>query len=724
MEFADLIGMKVFSKVFLGILFLSLIQCSSGELSSYNPTPNEEGILDLRNWNFETDGAVNLSHGYEFYWDALLVEAEKNKGPFVELGGECIFFPNQSNTKSDSCDGYRLSQRGIAIIHNLEPGLKVDTPHLWNEASEVNGKPISPRGKAIYKIQLNLPGKTLGIYNSNWVGNSSFRVWVYQNNKLTLISSIGNPWDESNVREVANGMSAIHTFEEGKASLIIEVANYNYKYGYLTNQLRLGSVESTIFLGKRYLITETFIAGLILMAGVYHIIMFILRRNLRSAFWFGMVCIMLSLRVAVVARLYQIFFPETDSYILMNRMEYLTFTLTPAVCATYLRYILNKNINYWFYRFIILHSAVTTVVVLTFPSFVFSQYLNLLQSGIILIIIFTLSELIPKTLSDKKKLRKIARSLVGVFAVYSICMVHDILMYQYHWKTFELSGLGLVLLVLGQSVVIARMNAEAWENSDRLTKDLEREVEIRTEQYKEQFNKSEKLLLNILPEKVAEELKQSGKTEPELFESVTVCFTDFVGFTQISEKMTPSELVAELDRCFSFFDGIIEHHKLEKLKTIGDSYMFAGGIPIQTSTHAIDCVLASLKIQDFMNKMKKEKQDLDQPYWELRLGINSGSLVAGVIGNKKFAYDIWSDTVNTASRCESSGTPGMINIGKSTYDLVKDFFECEYRGAISAKNKGDMDMYYVKGIKQDLLQNGSPNHEFWDRYEKVRQQGK
>lgn len=219
---------------------------------------------------------------------------------------------------------------------------------------------------------------------------------------------------------------------------------------------------------------------------------------------------------------------------------------------------------------------------------------------------------------------------------------------------------------------------------------------------------SEKLLMNILPEEIAKELKSSGKSVPRHYKSATICFTDFVGFTQISESMSPADLVGELDRCFSFFDGLMNRNNLEKLKTIGDSYMFAGGIPVENKTHAVDCIMAALEIQAFMNQMKDIKQAQGLPYWELRLGIHSGELVAGVIGEQKFAYDVWSDTVNTASRCESSGIPGKINISKATYELVKDFFDCEYRGSIPAKNKGNLDMYFVTGIRAELQKENQP----------------
>jgi adenylate cyclase len=208
--------------------------------------------------------------------------------------------------------------------------------------------------------------------------------------------------------------------------------------------------------------------------------------------------------------------------------------------------------------------------------------------------------------------------------------------------------------------------------------------------------RSDKLLLNILPLETAEELKEKGSATPKQYDLVSVLFTDFKGFTIIAEKLSPTELVEELNRCFFEFDKIIDKHGLEKIKTIGDAYMCAGGIPVANETNPVHIVRAGLEIKEFMENMKKEREARGQDYWELRIGIHTGPVVAGVVGKNKFAYDIWGDAVNTASRMESSGIPGKVNISGTTYEYVKDYFECSYRGKVYAKNKGDIDMYIVE----------------------------
>jgi len=208
--------------------------------------------------------------------------------------------------------------------------------------------------------------------------------------------------------------------------------------------------------------------------------------------------------------------------------------------------------------------------------------------------------------------------------------------------------------------------------------------------------RSDELLLNILPAETAEELKKTGQSEARLFEIATVMFTDFKGFTYMSEKLTPQELVDEVDYCFRHFDQIISKYNIEKIKTIGDAYMCAGGLPVSNDTNPIDVVKAGLKIQSFMHELKLQKKAENKPYFELRLGINTGPVVAGIVGIKKFQYDIWGDTVNIAARMETTGEVGKVNISQMTFDQVKDHFKCEHRGKIEAKNKGAIDMYFVE----------------------------
>lgn len=228
--------------------------------------------------------------------------------------------------------------------------------------------------------------------------------------------------------------------------------------------------------------------------------------------------------------------------------------------------------------------------------------------------------------------------------------------------------------------------------------ELEREVVERTRELREEKKRSDDLLLNILPHEVAEELKRKGSAEAKHIDQVTILFTDFRGFTALSERSSPKDLVHDLHECFSAFDRICEKHGIEKIKTIGDAYMAAGGLPSPNTTHAVDVVAAALEMRDHIVAGKAHKIAANLPYFEVRIGVHTGPVVAGIVGVKKFQYDIWGDTVNTASRMESSGEVGQVNISEATHALVKDEpgFHCSPRGKVEAKGKGEMEMFFVR----------------------------
>ncbi len=230
--------------------------------------------------------------------------------------------------------------------------------------------------------------------------------------------------------------------------------------------------------------------------------------------------------------------------------------------------------------------------------------------------------------------------------------------------------------------------------------------------------KADKLAAEFLPEKTMEELKASGRSKWQKYERATVLFSDIQGFTRIAEEMNPESLIDELDKFFFHFDSVVEKYNIEKIKTIGDAYMAAGGIPEKNSTNPVEVVLAAVEMQAYMAQLKASRANI----WDLRIGIHTGPVIAGVVGQKKVSYDIWGDTVNTASRMESSGLPGKVNISGITYGMVKEYFICEYRGRLPVKYKGNIDMYFVRGLRPELSVDlkAIPNKRFFTKLQLLR----
>jgi class 3 adenylate cyclase len=265
------------------------------------------------------------------------------------------------------------------------------------------------------------------------------------------------------------------------------------------------------------------------------------------------------------------------------------------------------------------------------------------------------------------------------------------------------SGLEAVLLslALAQRINIIKAEREAAQllayqkmaENERLVKEqnsmLEQKVAERTAELQSEKEKSDALLLNILPEPIANELKISGKARPQRHENVTVMFIDIKDFTAYSERMPPEQLVEDIDLLCKGFDKVIAQYEVEKIKTIGDAYLCASGLRNNTVNHAQEILKAAASILDFVQQVRRERD-----FFDIRIGIHSGPVVAGVVGDTKFAYDIWGDTVNVAARMEQNSEAGKINISQDTCELVGNYGRFSHRGKINAKNKGEIDMYF------------------------------
>ncbi|OFX48497.1 MAG: guanylate cyclase [Bacteroidetes bacterium GWC2_33_15] len=252
---------------------------------------------------------------------------------------------------------------------------------------------------------------------------------------------------------------------------------------------------------------------------------------------------------------------------------------------------------------------------------------------------------------------------------------------------------------------------------------LENIINERTEEVVLQKEKADNLLERVLPKTTAKELKSGHKAGPYHYNMVTVLFSDIQGFTKISEQLDSEMLIDELDKFFLKFDSVVDKYNIEKIKTIGDAYMCAGGIPEKNRTNPVEVVLAAMEMQNYMKTLKHEKGDGTKRIWDLRIGVDTGPVVAGVLGRSKISYDIWGGTVNTASRMEAAGEPGKVNVTENTFMMIKEFFICQYRGKMPVKYKGEIDMYFVEGFMPHLssdIKGLCPNETFFTQLQLLR----
>jgi class 3 adenylate cyclase/FixJ family two-component response regulator len=274
--------------------------------------------------------------------------------------------------------------------------------------------------------------------------------------------------------------------------------------------------------------------------------------------------------------------------------------------------------------------------------------------------------------------------------------------YRYITKPWDKDELKITIDNAIETALLRRNNKklilELQQNNEQLEdKVCQRtlEIEKQRKQLETEKLKSDALLLNILPEEIATELKKFGKSYARRHENVTVMFADIEGFTTIAQNLTPDVLVTQLDETFRGFDYITGKYGLEKIKTIGDAYMCAAGLPQDDDEHALNVIKAAIDMQQFITELGRSKLIQNLPVFKIRIGIHSGSVISGVVGTTKFVYDIWGETVNLASQMEQQGVPGKINISGYTYDLIKEVYNCEHRGKIATKNKVELDMYFV-----------------------------
>ena len=625
-----------------------------------------QGKMDLSSWDINNRGKISLDGEWEFYGNQLLTP-----------------------------DDFR--QHG-----DKKPDDYVMVPGTWNDAMESSGKFTGQYGT--YRLIItHCPGSGLLALRLRGAGSSCL-LWI--NSEIVA----GNGKVSSNRDSVIpKEIPQVNFFQKtagDSIQIVVQVANFFHARGGLKSSIDLGRQDALIRSRDNDRLIESWLAGALFILFIYHFLIFLLNKKDMASFWFALLCLISTIRIVITGEhiLYTTFpdFPLSAGM----RIEYMTVTLgVPIYCMLSYEFF-KKDWSLRIRNIILILGGLQTIVVCFMPVAVFTGLLLYMQ-GIILLDCFYLVYIVIRAMINRRDFAIISGLSYGVcFAG----IIHDILVSQLIINDPFILFYFFSVFLMMQAYILAYRNSSAYKEIEFLSKELneanitlENKVEERTKQLNDsnyqlagEKRKTDELLLNILPLEIAEELRETGSSKARRFPSVTVMFTDFKDFTRLSEQLTPEQLVSEIDYCYRQFDQVIEKYGLEKIKTMGDAYICAGGLPAMNFTHPEDAVGAALDIRDFMGKYKSERLNRNEPFFEIRIGLHTGPVVAGIVGSKKFAYDIWGDTVNLAARMESSGEISKVNISDSTYQMIKDKFTCTRRGKIEAKNKGSVDMYFVE----------------------------
>lgn len=632
------------SAILLLLLFISACD------KPYNKAPSvTKGVLDLTHWDLDKNGCVNLDGEWAFYNNQLLVPQDFKGG-------------------------------------NLPGPAYLTVPGLWNELNATSEHPGYGYGTYRLLVKLNRPYRELGL--KVFGAATAYKLWIggellAENGQVSTTLSEMKP-------QFLPLTKNFHT-DSTVVEIVIQVANNFHVNGGLWDYLTIGTDEEVAYKYDKNKFFDLFLIGVMCILFIYNLGIYLFRNREKAALWFALTCLILMSRSLVTGERFLYYLIPDFNINIGLRIEYLSLCLSGSLYALFLFNVFPLDFPKRVVRGILWINALNFLIILFAPTVFYTGCLVYFQVIIISECIYLFGIMTPKTVIRKRE--GSVPLLIGL-AFLCICVVNDVLSSNMIIHSPYIIPFGFFVTVLAQSYILASRFSKAFGTIEGLSieltganKNLEQKVIERTQQLTAEKKKSDDLLLNILPEEIADELKVSGKAEAKQYPNVTVLFTDFVGFTTISEQLSPAELVAEIHKNFTAFDAIMEQYGLEKIKTIGDAYLAVCGLPNETDDHAQRVVRAAMDIMEYMNRPGHK--------FQIRIGINTGPVIAGIVGVKKYAYDIWGDTVNTAARMEQNSDPGKINISGSTYTLIKGEFTCEHRGKIKAKNKGEVDMYFI-----------------------------
>jgi class 3 adenylate cyclase len=637
---------------YLPLLLLVFI---TGCRSSQHLKPQaHKGVIDLSAWNFDSNGMITLDGEWKFYPMQLLTP--------VELA------------RYDS----------TAIPQFLA------VPGYWNGQYGMSGY-----GYGTYVLTVKLPAAITADQLAIKVLGAGTAYSLWANDQLIAANGVVStdpakmsPMAQSQVRSFGTSLHELR--------LLVQVSNNFHSKGGFWESVVIGK-QPDIYLSRDVQVfTQVFILGALFILFIYHLGIFFLRRSETAALIFGLMCIALVMRlISVQDRFIFVLFPGI-SFSLVTRIEYMSMPLCITAFGFFLHSLFPKDLTRIHLKVITIVAVLQIALILFTPASFYTSQVMWLQVFVVGSTLFYFGAIFKSMLRK----RKLATLSFASYCFMAMAAVNDVLYARLIINTTYVVHLAFFIFMVVQAYILAYRISRAFNSVENLSHELndaninlENKVADRTRELEQEKKKSDDLLLNILPSQTAEELKQTGFSEAKQFNDVSVFFSDFVNFTGQSETMSPDELVGELHNCFKAFDEITARHNIEKIKTIGDAYLSAGGLPNPDERHALNVVNAALEILEFM---KARRVLLGNKTFDIRIGIHTGSVVAGIVGVRKFAYDIWGDAVNTAARMEQSSEPGRINISEATYNMVKHQFDCTYRGEIEAKNKGRLKMYFVE----------------------------
>lgn len=645
----------------MGRIFLiigSILLAAMAGCKPFKKTPiAKNGVLDLSGWDLKEKGSIKLDGEWEFYPDTLLNPAAFN---------DSSFDPEHQ------------------YLH---------VPGFWKEGPPEH-KPGWGYGTYRLRVKGHFPD-IIGIYVLD--AGSAYKLWI-NDTPVAANGTVGKSV-ETEKPQLLPIVQAVKA--SGELEIVAHVSNFFHSRGGIWKSWTIGSKEAIFHQRDLSLIGNIFLVGVFIILFIYQMFVFFLRKSDYTAFWFGIFCLFVAIRVLVTQdRYFYVLFPNIDLAI-GYKIEYLSAFITVVLWGFFLHTLFPKEFPKTMLRVIGITGIAEAAIILFTHAYIYTSvlFLSLFQFASLFILLYYLYVITRALLNRRIMSGFLFLSLIIVL----IAVVNDILYERLIINTALVIPYTAFLFVIIQAYLLAKRISRAYQAAENLSAELnlaninlEQKVVARTKELETEKKKADDLLLNILPAETAEELKVKGRSDTRYYKMVTVMFTDMVGFTRISEQLDPQLVVAEIDHCFSAFDKIVEACGVEKIKTIGDAYMCVGGLPVANSTHAEDVVQAALQIMAFMEQRKKEREQAGEVPFEIRVGIHTGPVIAGIVGVHKFAYDIWGDTVNTAAQMEQNSHTGKINISGTTYALVKDKYNCKHRGKIDAKNKGMIDMYFVE----------------------------